>query len=550
MRLIAFLCLIALPLIIVAQEPNPTQSSASQRTQNGPVPIFRVQVVSRSIQAISYRHQSGWTKIDFQGTSIAPQSKGTAEVNSRLGHMEIKLDVKKLPAPTNFGPEFLTYVLWAITPDGHSANLGEVVLDDDGNFKGNVTTELQSFGLIVTAEPYFAVRQPSDVVVMQNVVRQDTLGKSEVVEAKYELLKRGEYTYRVPAGQLHPIVMNSDKKSPLWLYEAMNAVQIAKYAKADEYGGDTFQNATALLKQAQDYKDRKQWNPSIMTAKEAVQKAEDSRIIALRKQQQLALDLERQQAAERQAAAQRQAELSRQRAEEQAHQAALAEEQSRRDAEQRAAAEKAKAEADALRAQADAARAQATAEAEKAAQSAAEADRLRQQAVQEKDQLRAQLLQQFNAVLPTKQTPRGLVVNMQDVLFDTGKYTLKSPAELALAKISGIIISHPGLNLQIEGYTDSTGSADYNQKLSEQRANTVRDFLMKQGLNTQNMTAVGYGMNFPVAPNDTAAGRKLNRRVELVVSGEVIGVKIGTPPSTTPGVTPTAPGTSVPGTIR
>jgi len=337
--------------------------------------------------------------------------------------------------------------------------------------------------------------------------------------------------------------MNADnKKTPLWLYEAMNAVQIAKYAKADEYGGDTFQNATALLKQAEDYKDRKQWNPSIMTAKEAVQKAEDSRIIALRKQQQLALDLERQQAAERQAAAQRQAELSRQRAEEQARQAALAEEQSRRDTQQRAAAEKAKAEADALRAQADAARAQATAEAEKAAQSAAEADRLRQQAVQEKDQLRAQLLQQFNAVLPTKETPRGLVVNMQDVLFDTGKYTLKSPAELALAKISGIIISHPGLNLQIEGYTDSTGSADYNQKLSEQRANTVRDFLMKQGLNTQNMTAVGYGLNFPVAPNDTAAGRKLNRRVELVVSGEVIGVKIGAPPSTTPGVAPLPPG--------
>jgi len=463
--------------------------------------------------------------------------------------MEIKLEVKKLPAPTNFGPEFLTYVLWAITPDGHSANLGEVVLDDDGNFKGNVTTELQSFGLIVTAEPYFAVRQPSDVVVMQNVVRKDTLGKSEVVDAKYELLKRGEYTYRVPAGELHPIVMTADKKSPLWLYEAMNAIQIAKYAKADEYGGETFGNATALLKQAQDYKDRKQWNPSIMTSKEAVQKAEDSRIIALRKQQQMALDLERQQAAERQATAQRQAQLARQQAEEQARQAALAEEQSRRDAESRAAAERAKSEADALRAQADAARAQANAEAQKAAQAAAEADRLRQQAVQEKDQLRAQLLQQFNAVLPTKETPRGLVVNMQDVLFDTGKYTLKSPAELALAKISGIIISHPGLNLQIEGYTDSTGSADFNQKLSEQRANAVRDFLMRQGLNTQSMTAVGYGLNYPVAPNDTAAGRKLNRRVELVVSGEVIGVKIGAPPATTPGV-PTGPGTGAAASIH
>ena len=549
MRVSAFLLLLAVPALIPAQEANPTQANRRDNSAGGPNPIFKVEVVSRSIQAVSYRNRSGWTKVDFQGTSLAPQAKGTAEVNGRADNKEIKVEVKKLPAPTNFGPEFLTYVLWGITPDGHSVNLGEVVLDDSGNYKGSVTTTLQSFGLIITAEPYFAVRQPSDVVVMQNVVRKDTLGKIEVVDAKFELLKRGEYTYRVPAGELHPVTMTADKKSPLWLYEAMNAVQIAKYAKADQFGGDTFQDATALLKQAQDYKDRKQWNPSIMTAKEAVQKAEDARIISLRKQQQMALDLERQQAAERQAAAQRQAELSRQRAEEQARQAALAEEQARQDAQKRAAAEKARAESDALRAEADAARAQATAEAQKAAASAAEADRLRQQAVQEKDQLRAQLLQQFNAVLPTTETPRGLVVNMQDVLFDTGKYTLKSPAELALAKISGIIISHPGLNLQVEGYTDSTGSADFNQKLSEQRANAVRDFLMKQGLNTANMTAVGYGMNYPVAPNDTAAGRKLNRRVELVVSGEVIGVKIGTPPTATPGV-PTPSPTGLPNSVR
>ena len=216
---------------------------------------------------------------EFPRHSIAPKAKGTAEVNSRLGHMEIKLNVKGLPAATSFGPEFLTYVLWAITPDGHSANLGEVVLGSDGNFKGNITTGLQSFGLIITAEPYFAVRQPSDVVVMENVVRDDTKGKVEYVNAKYELLQRGEYTYQVPASQVHPIVLDSNKKSPLELYQAQNAIQIARYAKADQYGGDTFQDAVKLLNQAQDYAVRKQWKPSIMTAKEAVQKAEDARII-------------------------------------------------------------------------------------------------------------------------------------------------------------------------------------------------------------------------------------------------------------------------------
>lgn len=519
MRLFASTLVVFLPLVLLGQEPNPTQSANQQPSQNGPTPIFRVQVVSRSTAAISYRNRSGWTKVNFQGTSLAPTAKGTAEVNSRLGHMEIKLDVKSLPAATTFGPEFLTYVLWAITPDGHSANLGEVVLDSNGNFKGNITTELQSFGLIITAEPYFAVRQPSDVVVMENVVRKDTKGKVEYVNAKYELLQRGQYIYHVPASQVHPVILDSNKKSPLDLYEAQNAVQIARYAKADQYGGDTFNNAVSLLSQAQDYAARKQWRPSIMTAREAVQKAEDARIISLRRQQQLALDQERQEAAARQAAARRQAE-------EDARQRQAAEQQAQQEIQQRQAAERATAEA-------DAARAQSTADAQKAQQAAAEADRLRQQAEAEKNTLREQLLQQFNAVLQTRETPRGLVVNMSDVLFDTGKYTLKEPAREKLAKISGIAISHPGLNLQVEGYTDITWSDELNQRLSEQRADTVREFLISQGINPQSITAVGYGKNYPVASNNTPSGRALNRRVELVVSGEVIGVKIGVPPAQT-----------------
>src|SRR5579884_584280 len=287
MRVLASMLMAVVPLALLpargtAQEPNPTQSMDRPVNQNGPVPIFKVQVVSRSIQAVSYRNHSGWTKIDFQGTSLAPQATGSADVNSRLGHMEIKLDVKHLPAARTFGPLFLTYVLWAITPDGHAANLGEVVVDSDGNFKGDVTTELQSFGLIITAEPYFAVREPSDVVAMENIVRTDTLGKVEVVNANYQLLPRGQYTYQVPESQQHPIDLNANKKSPLELYEAMNAVQIARYAKADQYGGQTFQDAEHLLTQAEDYQHRKQWNPAKMTAREAVQKAEDARVISLR----------------------------------------------------------------------------------------------------------------------------------------------------------------------------------------------------------------------------------------------------------------------------
>jgi outer membrane protein OmpA-like peptidoglycan-associated protein len=516
MRVFASVLVALLPMAAIGQEPNPSQTNQSTQT-GGSTPIFKVQVVSRSIQAVSYRNRSGWTKVKFQGTALAPKAKGTAEVRSQLGHMEVKLDVENLPVADSFGTEFMTYVLWAITPDGHPANLGEVVTDSHGNFSGNVTTELQSFGLIITAEPYFAVRQPSDVVVMENIVPNDIKAKVETVDANYQLLQRGQYTYHVPESQRHPVrVDHSGKKSPLEVDEAMNAVQIAKYAKADQYAQDAFNDATKLLDQAQDYQRRKQWNPATMTAKEAVQKAEDARTISLREQQKLAQQQEREAAAARVARATEQAQ-------EAARQQQAAEQQTQVEAQQRAAAEKARAEA-------DAARAEAAAQAQKAREAAAEADRLRQQAVQNEAALRQQLLQQFNSVLETRETPRGLVVNMNDVLFDTGKYSLREPAKEKLAKISGIVLSHPGLHLQIEGYTDSTGSEEFNQKLSEERANAVRDFLASQGVNPDSMSVVGYGESNPIASNDNATGRQLNRRVEMVVSGEVIGVKIGVPP--------------------
>src|SRR3984957_19632365 len=359
MKVLPYFLLSIVPLVVFGQQPPPQNGDTT-------VPIFKVEVVSRSISAVSYRNRSGWTKVDLQGTSLAPQAKGSAEVNSRLGHMEIRLNVKDLPAANSFGPLFLKYVLWALPPDGHADNLGEVVVDKDGNFKADVTTELQAFGLIVTAEPYFAVPQPSDVVAMENIVRTDTTGKIEVLDAKYELLPRGQYEYHVPEKQLKPVDLHSNKKSPLSLYEAINAVQIAQYAKADQFASDTYNDAQKLLQQAQDYQNRKQWNPSIMTAKEAVQKAEDARILSLRRQQQLALQQEREDAAAREAAEKQKALEAQQHAELEARQRAQAEETARladanakSEAQQRAAAEQAKLEADAARRQADEARGQA-----------------------------------------------------------------------------------------------------------------------------------------------------------------------------------------------
>ena len=518
-----------------------TPQNAAPNAGDSPQPIFRVTVVEKTTKAISYRHRDGWTKVDLRGTPLAPDANGHADVNSRPGYIEAKTEMHKLSPASQYGPEYLTYVLWAITPEGRSKNLGEVVLDNGGSSHLDVTTDLQAFALIVTAEPYFGVTQPSDVVVMENVVRQDTLGKIEQMSVKYDLLKRGTYTMNAQPGKFHAVKV--DNRVPLQLFEAQNALEIARSANADNYAKDTYDNAADLLRQAEAYQARKNVGPKpvIMTSRESVQASETSRLLALKRQEDDRIAREKKEAADREAAARAQAdEAARQKtlADAQAAEAARqAEAEARRAAEAKASAEAARAKEEAERLQAAQAQAAAEEQQRQAEQArllqqqaelkAREAERLRLQAEQAQQQLRQQLLQQFNLILETRDTARGLIVNMSDVLFDFNKYTLRPAAREKLAKISGIILSHPGLNLEVDGYTDSIGSDDYNMKLSEQRADSVRDYLTGQGLAGDNVSALGFGKENPVASNDTGAGRQKNRRVELVVSGDIIGTPIG-----------------------
>jgi outer membrane protein OmpA-like peptidoglycan-associated protein len=512
----------------------------SQEPPNGDAqPIFRVTVVERTTNAVSYRHRSGWTKVDLRGTPLAPDATGHADVNSRPGYIEVKTEMHKLLPASQYGPEYLTYVLWAITPEGRSKNLGEVVLDS-GNSHLDVTTDLQAFALIVTAEPYFGVSQPSDVVVMENIIREDTVGKFEQTSVKYDLLKRGTYTMTGTPGKFHAV--KTDKVVPLQLLEAENAVQIAQVANADQYAKDTYDSADNLLRQAEAYQARKAGaKPVIMTSREAVQNAETSRLLALKRQEDERIANEKKAAADREAAARAAAdESARQKAiaDAQAAQSArLAAEEARKSAEDRAAAERARAQEEVERLKAEQAKLSADEQqrqaelarlqAQQSEQKAQEADRLRAQAEQQQRQLRQQLLEQFNIILETRDTARGLIVNMSDVLFDFNKYTLRPAAREKLAKISGIILSHPGLRLEVDGYTDSIGSEEYNLKLSDQRAGGVRDYLLSEGIAPDNIIAKGFGKDNPVASNDTAAGRQKNRRVEMVVSGDIIGTPIG-----------------------
>ncbi|MBI4459007.1 MAG: OmpA family protein [Acidobacteria bacterium] len=502
-------------------------------------PIYRITVVERTATAVNYRHRGGATKVDFRGTELLPMARGEAKVESKQGYIEIEVEFDDLRPATQFGPEYLTYVMWAVTPEGRATNLGEVLLNGTKS-KLNVTTELQSFALIVTAEPHFAVTRPSNLVVMENILRDDTRGRIEAVQAKYELLERGQYTAEIDRSMLVPLRL--DPKVPLELHEAQNAVRIAQWNAADRYAADTLQKAVAQLRQAEDLQARKKGKKEVvMMAREAAQTAEDARMVAVKRRIEEQLAQERAAAAEREAHAKAQAEAEvRMRTQAEADRAAA--ERLRQESQmaadlavrQRVEAEAARAAAlaqqQASQAEAERARLEqqaARAEAERARLTAEEANRLRQQAEDERAQLRSQLLQQLNLILETRDTARGLIVNMSDVLFDTGIYTLRPGAREKLAKISGIVLAHPGLQLEVEGHTDSVGSDEYNQRLSEQRADAVRSFLVQQGVSNNVVVARGFGESSPVTSNDTSAGRQQNRRVEMVVSGEVIGTTMG-----------------------
>jgi outer membrane protein OmpA-like peptidoglycan-associated protein len=540
--------------VLSAQE----RSENANRAASGLTPIYRVTVTERTAKAISYQHRSGATKIDFGGTSLMPNAHGQAKVESKQGYIEIEVEFRNLPEATQFGAEYLTYVLWAITPEGRTSNLGEILRNGTSS-KLDVTTELQVFGLLVTAEPYFAVSRPSDVVVMENEVRPDTKGKIELIDAKYELLQRGQYEHLA-----NVLDLRVNRKMPLELYEARNAIQIARTSGADRYATETFQKAESNLKQAEAYRARNAGSkPVTMTARQAVQTAEDARAIAVKRQDDELLATERQAGAEREsraengrAAAQSETERVTREAEGARVSAQAEADRVKRDNDAQTAA--AQSEADRLKRDNDARMAAAQTEADRlkrendlrttAAQT--EADRLRQendaqrataqtdldrvgrekrQLETEKTELRAQLLVQFNAILQTRDTARGLIVNMSDVLFDTAKFSLRPEAREKLAKVAGVISGHAGLRLDVEGHTDNVGGDDYNQQLSEQRGSAVRDYLTQQGMQQGAVTTKGFGKTQPIATNDTAAGRQQNRRVELVISGEVIGVEIGVP---------------------
>ncbi len=512
-------------LVAAAQVPNPTTVAPGAKTgeviAQGPngVYIYHVKVVERQLDAVNYLNRSGSTHVGFTGTNLLPGGRGDAKVNSVTGKTEISAHFEGLPPANGFGAEYLTYVLWAISADGRPQNLGELELAGD-KASLNVTSSFQAFGMIVTAEPYYAVSQPSDVVVLQNVFTDRTNGVLQQVNVHYQLLPKGLYA-PTSGSKTVEFPITDREHTPLALYEAYNAQRIAKSVGADQYAPDIMKEVATDLRNAQDIQSGKHRDVKMefTYARSATERAEDARLVTLRKQ----AEQRQQDAQDAKVKAQQEAQQSQLQAAHSAEEAAKA--QAQADA------------AAAAQAQAEAAKARADAEAANARAQSAQAQQQAESSKQEAAATREKLTAQLNSVLATTESARGLIVNLGDVLFDTGRYTLKPNAQIALAKVSTILQLYPDLKVQVEGYTDSVGGDAYNQKLSENRANAVHDFLIKNGVPAGNVTAVGYGKADPVASNDTADGRRQNRRVNMVVSGAAIGVQTTQPTITEPPAT-------------
>ncbi len=502
----------ALPLF--CQQPD---------SPNGSVPIYRVTVVERTMKAINYQYRNGPTTIDFRGTVLLPKAKGEAIVESRQGRTEIDAKFENLTTPQAFGREYMTYVLWAITPEGRPRAIAEIVPNSSDKASIRVTTDLQAFGLMITAEPYSAVHQPSDVVVAENIVREDTVGKIEQIDAKYELLPRGHYTWQV-SESLKAELANAPKVSMrkyealVELYQAQNAVAIARNGHADQYAPDTFAKAQQLLTEAEQLNANKSIDSHrvVESAREAAQTAEDARLIAERHLQDAKVaEANARVLAAQQAKAQADAEAQQARADADAARSHAAEESGAR---QRAEAEAAAAAGRLAQVEADADSRVRTALAQAAAANAVATVKDRELELEAgRTELRARLLEQLRGTLITRDTARGVVVVVPETGFSGS--LLRPGYSGQLAHISQVIAAYPGLRIRVEGYTDAPGT----EGVASNRAQGVREALVSGGMSPGLVEAVGMGTDRPVTSNATAAGREENRRIEVVISGDPIG---------------------------
>ena len=467
-------------------------------------------MVKRATVAIMYPEGEG-TSIDMVGTALSPRVTGKAEVKRTAGRTRIKLEIANLGHPQGLSSYYTTYILWAVAPEGQADNLGELTVTGSDKREMEVTTPYQTFGLILTAEPHGLVKLPGPSIVAENILRKHT--KGGVAASRIE--------YRGDPGSLYAgsNAIPADYSTPLLVLGARRAVEIARRAGSARFAEAELRQAEIRLAALEQIwpRDRDKEKRFSGEAHEVTRLAELARSVAEEQRERSHLAAERRTAQRTIEHAQSEADRARNEAERAKGEAATYREALDRSeqelTEARRHVEDAKTEADRAKASEELARIQ------------AEHSRLQaEQAVKERDTAQQRLFISLSEILETRREARGLIVNLSDVLFDFNQSTLKPGAKEKLAKLAGILLAYPGAyRIEIEGHTDAIGSDEYNLKLSEARAGSVRDYITQAGIASNRITAArGLGKSRPVATNDTPEGRQMNRRVEIVIEDHVI----------------------------
>jgi outer membrane protein OmpA-like peptidoglycan-associated protein len=529
---VSALSLIALAGLVSAQTVAVTNTSQ-----------WPTQWVAAKRQVVAVRYnENKQTTVTMSGTAIAPRVMGKADVEFKQGRTNVRLEMESFDNPQSFGGFYTTYVLWAVAPEGQAENLMELPIQK--NFKIESTTKFQTFGLIITAEPHARVELPSAVIVAENTLRRGTEGMITTSKIEYSGDPGTFYTIFAPDSPS----TKADYNTPLLMLGARRAVEIAQRADARKFAEPELRDAELKLatleqawprsRRASDLRNNAKKNSGL--AHDVMRIAEQARKLSVERSAQARLDAERRAAGDNLALSQSDAERARveaERARNEANRAttdagfARAEAESARlETERARTAERAQiARADSEAAAARERVAQAQSETEKAKANEelarAEADRARLQtaeAQRERDAAQQSLFVSLSAILETRREARGLIVNLSDVLFDTGQATLKPGAREKLSKLAGILLAYPGAyQIEIEGHTDAVGSDESNLNLSRGRAEAVRNYIVQNGIKSERVLAArGFGESKPVADNETAAGRQVNRRVEIIIADQ------------------------------
>ncbi len=493
---------ISLVLIVVAASAQGNQTTDGKEVY-----------ATRTTLAVRYVENKK-TTVNLTGTSAAPRVTGKAEVEYKKNDARIKVKVENLDNPQAFGPFYTTFVVWAVTPEGQTENLIELPSGYTAEVQSR--TSAQTFGIIITAEPHSAVKFPSLKLVAETTLPKNVTSGVQTTQAEF----------REDKGTLYEVsdsdaALKTDYTTPRLVLGARRSLDIARRAGAKEYAADEWQQAQSKLAELEQIWPRNLKNETKFSgmARDVMRLGQVARELATQREYQARIENERQARLRNLEEARAQADSAKADAER-----------------EKLAAERAKAEAEKAKAEADRSarvaedervrREQAAREAE-AAKAKAESERVAadsarkqaEDAKRDRDAALQKLYVSLSEILDTKRETRGFIVNLGDVLFDTGRATLKPIAREKLSKLAGILLAYPGeLKLEIEGHTDSTGSDELNNRLSQSRAESVRDYLKESGVKEDRIRAVrGFGKTKPIATNDTAAGRQMNRRVEVVI---------------------------------